>query len=296
LQDLEELRPATLTLADGRSLAYYEFGDPVGVPCVYTSGTPSSGLAGALYDEAARAAGVRWISVDKPGYGRSTFDPQRSLRRYSDDIRQLLDVLGLSRTAVAGESGGGPHVLAQAHDLPDRVTTAIVVAGLGPGSEKWVTEGMKPRNRRLLWLAKHAEWSVRLSMAAMARSYFRPGREPAFLAMMRKTMPAVDAAELDNHPDLAEAVFASTLDAFSQGPRASAQEFTMFARDWHFAIEDIRVPVHLWHGTEDVNVPVGTAREIARRLAHCTGHVIEGAGHLVSYANRDEIVRAVVER
>src|SRR5689334_19381476 len=101
----------TMTLPDGRVLAWYEYGDPDGVPCVYTTGTPASGLMGELYDDAAREAGVRWISVDKPGYGASSFDPQRSLRGYAADVRALLEHLGLDRVAAAGESGGGPHVL-----------------------------------------------------------------------------------------------------------------------------------------------------------------------------------------
>ena len=64
--------PCLLRLPDGRELAWYEFGDPEGVPCIYTAGTPESGLAGGCYDAAARRAGVRWISIDKPGYGTPT--------------------------------------------------------------------------------------------------------------------------------------------------------------------------------------------------------------------------------
>src|SRR4051812_16891061 len=61
------LVPESLRLAEGRALAWYEYGDAAGLPCVYTTGTPASGLAGATYDKAAAEAGVRWISVDKPG-------------------------------------------------------------------------------------------------------------------------------------------------------------------------------------------------------------------------------------
>lgn len=68
------------TFADGRRLAYAEWGDPDGFPVFYFHGTPGSRLVGAFADEAAQARGFRLISVDRPGYGRSTFQPDRTFR------------------------------------------------------------------------------------------------------------------------------------------------------------------------------------------------------------------------
>jgi hypothetical protein len=72
-----------ITLADGRRLSWHEFGDPAGSPVIYTAGTPVSGLGGAMYDETARAARLRWISPDKPGYGGSDYQRTRSVRPHS---------------------------------------------------------------------------------------------------------------------------------------------------------------------------------------------------------------------
>src|SRR6478672_10796406 len=108
----------SLRLADSRQLAWYEYGDAAGSPCIYTTGTPASGLAGGTYDKAAAEAGVRWISVDKPGYGHSDLQPGRTLLDWPADVRALADHLGLERFAVAGESGGGPFALALAYALP----------------------------------------------------------------------------------------------------------------------------------------------------------------------------------
>jgi pimeloyl-ACP methyl ester carboxylesterase len=75
-----------ITLSDGRHLGWHEFGDPGGPPVIFTAGTPVSGLGGAPYDEPARAAGLRWISPDKPGYGRSGYHRGRSLLSWADDL------------------------------------------------------------------------------------------------------------------------------------------------------------------------------------------------------------------
>jgi len=247
---------------------------------------------GHLYDEAARAQGVRWISVDKPGYGQSSYDPHRSLARYSDDVRFLMDHLGLERAAVVGESGGGPHVYALAHALPERVTVAISVSGLGPADEAWAREGMTAVNRYMLTAAVKAPWLLRGSMALMSRTVF--ARQRLLTAMLSVQMPPCDRAVMHAHPELMDAIFAGSAGGFQQGSRAAAQEFAMFARPWHFSLEDIQVPVEIWHGTEDVNVPVAIAHEASRRVPRCRAHIVEGAGHLAYYDHRDEIVQTVL--
>jgi pimeloyl-ACP methyl ester carboxylesterase len=293
--EVAALTPSTLRLPDGRTLAWYDLGDRQGAPLLYTTGTPSSGLGGAIYDDAARRAGVRLISVDKPGYGHSTFDPQRSLLRYAEDVRVLADHLGLRRFAVAGESGGGPHVLAKAYALPDRVTVAIVLAGMGPGSEAWVREGMKPMNKRLFWMAQHTPWLLRLALTGMARSFSTEERRNAFAAKQLKVQPEADNRLLETHPELLELVGYGAAGAFREGSRGAAQELAVFARPWGFGIEDIRCHVELWHGTEDVNVPVAVAREVVRRLPDCTAHIVDGAGHALALEHVDAILATVVD-
>lgn len=289
---LAGLTPSSVTLPDGRTLSWYELGDLAGVPCVYVGGTPTSGLVGALYDDAARAAGVRLLSVDKPGYGGSSVDPQRSLLRFSRDVEAVLDHLGLDRVAVVGESGGGPHALTLAHDLPDRVSLAVPVAGLGPGAEPWVRAGMWRVNRTLLWLGAHAPRVVELAMGLMSRTLLRPGRQAAFDKATRGPMPACDRQVLDRNPELGAVMHAAAIDAVRSGPRGAADEFRVFRLPWHFAVEDIRVPVALWHGVHDVNVPVRTATEIHRRVPGSLLHLKQESGHLL-YEHRAEVFDAV---
>ena len=139
-----------ITLADGRRLRWHEFGDPEGSPVLYTAGTPVSGLGGATYDEAARAAGLRWVSPDKPGYGGSDYQRQRSVSGWADDLAALAAHLGLDHFALAGESGGAPFTLTAAQRLADRVSMVALIASGGPigPAER---AGQKARNRVLGW-------------------------------------------------------------------------------------------------------------------------------------------------
>ena len=53
----------------------------------------------------------------------------------------------------------------------------------------------------------------------------------------------------------------------------------IYATPWGFSLEEVRVPVSLWHGTKDRTFAHHLAQEVAARLPNCEFHLIEGAGH-----------------
>ena len=120
-----------IRLADGRVLGYAEYGPVAGPSLFLFHGLPGSRLAVAeMWPE--EPTEVRVIAPDRPGAGSSAFEPGRRLTDWADDVRQLADSLGIERFLVAGFSGGGPHALAVAHGLPDRVIAVGSISGAGP--------------------------------------------------------------------------------------------------------------------------------------------------------------------
>ena len=288
-----QVTPQLLHLPDGRRLAWYEFGDPRGRPCIYTTGTPASGLMGLVYHEAERNAGVRWISVDKPGYGHSDFQPRRRLLDWPGDIEALAQCLRLERFAVAGESGGGPHALALAYALPRRISVVLLVSAMGPGHEDWVREGMNPLNRHLFWVARHAPWLLRWSLSRMALNLRDPNRRARFMQKRLAILPPAERARV-GEPETLNLQMEAALSAFRQGSSAAAQEMRLFTSKWGFRLEDISTPVVLWHGVEDASVPAEVARHMAAALPNCHSHFVEGAGHALSLEFAQAIVAEVV--
>ena len=122
----------SVTLADGRRLAYDDVGDPSGAPVVYLHGCPDCRLTRHPDDGIAARASVRLIAVDRPGYGHSDPDPAGDERALAADVVALADALGIERFAVLGWSSGGPGALALAADHPSRVAVAGVAAGQVP--------------------------------------------------------------------------------------------------------------------------------------------------------------------
>ncbi|HVD39904.1 MAG TPA: alpha/beta fold hydrolase, partial [Solirubrobacterales bacterium] len=115
---MEELKIGT---ADGRSLTVYDAGNPDGRPILFHHGTPSSGVPFERHVELAREQGVRLLSYDRAGYGDSTRMPGRAVTDVAQDVEVIAEKLGLEQFATWGRSGGGPHALATAAGLADRV-------------------------------------------------------------------------------------------------------------------------------------------------------------------------------
>src|SRR3954453_18207708 len=124
--------PAAIALPAGRTLAYAECGDPEGRPIITCHGTPGCRLNRHPNQDLVRGTGARVIAFDRPGAGRSSRRAGGRVGDGVDDVARLADHLSLSEFAVVGGSGGGPHALAIAALLGDRVTRAGCVVGVPP--------------------------------------------------------------------------------------------------------------------------------------------------------------------
>ena len=206
------------------------------------------------------------------------------------DVSALADHLGIERFAVMGVSGGGPHSAVCAALLGDRVTTAAIVSGVGPLSDPAAIEGMMRVNRVLTGLSRRSPLLVRGILApqtVVARRW--PDKAIDFL--MRQ-LPAPDV-EVLQRPEV-RALFASEVAKASRTTsKASAQDFELFCHDWGFALSGISVPVHLWQGDADVNVPASHARLQHEAIPGSVLHECPGEGHLLVFGHLSEILEVL---
>ncbi len=149
---------SSLTLPDGRLLAFEEYGDPSGFPVLSFHGGFSSRLDAAPAHEAAVAAGVRLVSPDRPGMGLSTYQPGRRLIDWPADVEHLTRSLDIDRFAVMGWSAGGPYAAVCAAKLRGRVTAAALLSSSVPLDIYGTTRGLSTEDRALLLLTRHTPW------------------------------------------------------------------------------------------------------------------------------------------
>ena len=276
-------------LPDGRRVGVASHGDPDGRPLFLTHGTPASRLGFEFTDAPARARGIRVLCPDRPGIGRSDSRPLRTLAGWADDVIALADVLAVDQFAVLGYSGGGPYALAAAAGAPDRVTVVGLMAGAGPLDRPGALQGMGKTDLRVLDLAQRRPWAARTLLRVL---HLGARVSPSYaLRSFKHEVSAVDQRVLDEQ---GPGIMAFFVEAFRQGPQGVVDDYLLSARPWGFALEELRVPVHVWQGDDDSMVPMHHAEDMVSRLPNATLHRLPGVGHISIQAHIGEILDSLV--
>jgi pimeloyl-ACP methyl ester carboxylesterase len=278
----------TITLPDGRKLAYAEYGDPDGKPILYCHGNPGSRLDPKMMDqELVRKFHARILAPDRPGMGGSDFQPGRKMSDWPADAAALMNGLHLDRFAVLGISGGGPYAEVCALKIPDRLTVAVVASGVGPLEAPNATQGMG-QGRFYLKAARLQPWLAEAFLGMM-----KAGMKNARMDKM-PGMPPEDLQVLAC-PEVGQALLESSQESWQNGLKGTAWDATIAARPWDFRLEEIRMPVHLWQGEADRNVPAAMARYVAGKIPDCRAHFYPNEGHISLLAHHlEEILEVLV--
>ena len=264
----------------GRVLHAYDTAG-AGLPVFWHHGTPNVGAPPEPLFAAAARHGLRWVSYDRPGYGGSTPLPGRDIAAAAADVAAIADALGIGRFAVFGHSGGGPHALACAALLGDRVRAVVSVSGLAPytaGEFDWFA-GMYPGGAAELRAAHQGRAALE---ACLQAGEFDPGM----------FTPEDHAALAGDWAWLAGVAG----QAIEQGPAGMIDDDLAATRAWGFSVSVISAPVLLLHGTGDRMVPSSHAKWLARGMPHAELRLSPGDGHVSVLRAAPEAVAWVAER
>ncbi len=263
-------------------------------PLLYFHGFPGSHVQARAFDHAASAPGVRVVALDRPGKGLSDFAADRRLLDWPADVVEAADALELERFAVVGQSGGGPYAACCAYSIPERLTGVGIVSGLAPFDPHASVNGLSDQQRKQrVGLSKLRRMPVLTRLVAMSMAR-RSRRRGGGVAVARESMAPVDQARIDRSPELVEGLEANFQQAFRRGSKGFAWDLRLaFAAAWGFELDEITVPVHLWHGGLDKNVPVTDGRYLAMAIPDCRATFSPDEGHLLYLDRASEILTAV---
>ncbi len=266
-----------ITLARGGHLAVSEYGDPGGAPIFFCHGWPSSRTMAELTDIAARDLKIRILSPDRPGIRDSSLQPERKLLHWPPLLAEVADQLKLKEFRLLGISGGAPYALAAAWAMPERVRAIAVVSGAPPLAGMDDRSGLLPLYRWLLFFYPRHRELLRFSFHA-ARPFLSLKLPLRLRPLLLKLLQPCDAKVMRDI-----AAFDACFESQRQAWRASADglmvDAEIYAQPWGFPLEEVQVPVRLWHGKKDRSFHWSLAESLGKRLPRCRARMVEGEGH-----------------
>ncbi len=272
----------TLTLADGRELTYDTCGDPDGLPVIFSHGLGDSRLLRNPDDALTASLGVRWIAADEPGVGGSTALRGRRMVDWGMDMEQLADALGLERFAVAGHSGGGPHTLATAVHLPDRVTHGVLASPVGPLDRDDFADELISKDIKLVVKLRHFKRIIDWSLKAEIK---HAKKHVPSLAEMAVKEDESDKDTILGDPAQRE-MFEANFHAGLAQDEEGVYELTMALWDWGFELADVPQHFDVFYGDDDDIISPAMPKHVAEQLPDADAHVWPGAGHY-GFVDRD---------
>jgi pimeloyl-ACP methyl ester carboxylesterase len=279
---VKPLADAALRLADGRQLAWAEWGDPRGSPIVFLHPSPGSRMFCPDAQATARA-GVRLITVDRPGYGGSDPVADPSLTGFASDLARLVDHLWLGQFPVVGWSGGGQYAAACAAVLGERVSALGLIAVPAPDVE-------------VPWLSPVTREAAGPNAADLRRVLAALSENDALLLTAPERAGDCWDSPSDitarRQPGVEHALGIMWREGLCHGAEGLAADVVAGLRPWSFSPALLANTARLFYGDDDAVVDLEHARWWRRELPHSELTVIE-AGHLVPFAAWPDILRAV---
>jgi pimeloyl-ACP methyl ester carboxylesterase len=276
----------SVQLPDGRFVQTAEGGDADGAPVFVHHGSPGSSILDPLWNSDAAARGLRLIAYARPGYGRSTRAVGRVVGEAARDVAAIADELGIERFLSWGVSGGGPHALACAALLPDRLVAVASLAAVAPfdGAGLDFFAGMGPSNVEEFGIGVQGGEAAIRPVAVEQAAGLRDGTQEQMVEAMAPHLTPVDEAELRG--PLGATLLAHFQDAFAVGVDGWVDDDLAFIAPWGFQVSDISVPVLLWQGRQDLMVPFGHGEWLAGQIPGVDARLTEEDGHLTLLTHR----------
>jgi pimeloyl-ACP methyl ester carboxylesterase len=289
-------RVEMVSAADGRRLEVFIAGADAGPLVVSHGGTPSSGRTFPPLLETARERGLRHVGYARPGYSESDRSEGRTVADCVADTAAIADHLGADHFHTLGGSGGGPHALACAALLPERVISAATIAGAAPREAEgldWYA-GMADENVEEFGLAERGAAALEPWLERETERMAGAQAEEVADAL-GSLISVVDREALNG--DLAEFFTSSFPRAVKRGVFGWLDDDLAFVRRWGFDLSRIEVPVTIWHGAQDRFVPFEHGRWLADHVAGARPRLLADDGHLsLSIAHYGDVLGDLVER
>ncbi len=257
-----------------------QIGGPAdGQTVVFHTGTPSAGRLFAPMIDAGAERGLRHVVYSRPGYATSDRRAGRSVADCVSDVTAITDALGVQRFFTVGWSGGGPHALACAALLPERVIAAATIAGVAPRDAEgldWL-DGMGQENLDEFAAAQAGEEQL-LEFIEPFRAQLESVSSAQIYEALGDLLSEVDLSALSG--EFAEYFADATRTGLQRGVYGWYDDDLAMIRDWGFELAGVSTPVTIWQGAQDRMVPFAHGEWLAAHVPGANARLLPDHGHL----------------
>jgi pimeloyl-ACP methyl ester carboxylesterase len=284
---------STITLEDGRPVGYEQWGDADGRPMFFLHGTPGSRFSrhpdASLWPD----LHLRVVTMDRPGYGESAALPGRSVKHAAHDVAAVADALGIAGFMVVGSSGGGPHALACAAELGERVDGCAAVGCAAPLLEDEIDRLIGVNRESYRVLSERGRRGM-LEFLGDLREQILADPVAALEAQLADAPPA--DVEWNQRIDVQRVRRESLLEALRPGVEGWTDDaISLFGRDWNIDLGNVTCPVRFWHSDNDRNGPLTAVQRLVRAVPTASLRVWRGEGHSAPARHMDDVLRDLLD-
>lgn len=284
-------------LSDGRQLSYQCYGPPHGDVILLFHNTAGSALEPPLGSvEFIETNNIQLIVPERPGYGESTPQKNRTIKNHCEDIEELLNLLGVKRFSILGRCGGTPYALACANHFRDKVIRVGIASG-APRAQDVIDNSENPL---LLKVALGIFKQFPNMATPLYKISTKDGAEAFFKRQLLNSSGNVFFTDLDRswylEKYVLDHVLGSIKRSLNQGISAWVDELNILFNDWDFDVADIRTEHIFWHGDKNPVISIPMIKNLASDIHNSHIEVLPGESHFLFERHFETIYSALVAK
>ena len=266
-------------LSDGRSMEFMRNGVESDSAIILHAGTSQDITGWKVWLEYFAGNGVLSIAFGRSGYVGSTPKPGRITIDIAHDVAELADFLGVKRMVNVGLSGGGQHAIATG--LDPRSVGVVTSGSLAPFEEMGEDFYLGMQQ------ADIDEYADALRDIKDLVKRFQGGLATDPSAQFTPKEVSANDKRAQQSPSW-KILFDSCDLTMKSGWDWVADDYSSYLRPWGFDPREIRVPVILWQGGLDKNVPPQHGQWLAKHIPNSKLKLIEDESHVGLYINYEQ--------
>lgn len=267
-------------------IKYEVFGNPNGKPLFVCHGLNSSRVEAGVIEHLLIRDDIKVIGIDRRGIGGSSFQKDRTVLDFVDDICVVANKLKIDQFSILGTSAGASYALACAYKIPKRLISVHIVSGLGVIDES--LEDLSKESKGFIALAKKTPVFVApIFWFLIGRWSQNEKKVDRFLKNIVQSLGKIDK-DLFQDRKVKELFVTTFSEAYKQGVKGVAQDAILaYATPWGFKLEEIKFQnIYFYNGGLDLSVPVSMGKKMNEAISGSVMKVYSKDGHLSILINQ----------